>query len=128
MGRRRSQQQFGRVLTVNSKTTDGGTSWTTPTTVSPFKYNQGSVLFVDAFGTMQVTYIAFSRSHNVVASSSSTDGGATFTTNILATINAIPSPLPGGTFRTTACRRSPFPEHRCHVVWANWNGANADVL
>src|SRR5207237_9217184 len=80
---------------VISKTTDGGATWSAPVTVSPFKYNQGSVVFVDAAGVVHVTYIGFTHGHNVVGYSTSTAGGATVATKTLATVNGIPSPLPG---------------------------------
>lgn len=113
---------------VISKTTNGGTSWTAPTTVSPFKFNQGSVVFVDGFGTVHVTYIAFSKGKNVVAYSRSSDGGNTFATKVLATVNAIPSPLPGATFRVNSFPAFALDGSSLHVVWSNWNGSDADVV
>jgi len=113
---------------VISKTTNGGATWSAPVKVSPFKYNQGSVVFVDGSGNVHVTYLAFTRGHNVVAYSTSTDGGATFTTKTLATVNSIPSPLPGAAFRTNSFPAFALSGSSLHVVWANWNGTDADVL
>jgi len=113
---------------VISNTTDGGAHWSAPVRVSPFLYNQGSVVLVDATGTIHVTYEAYSRGGDVVAYSTSTDGGATFSTRVLAAINDIPSPLPGATFRDYSFPAFARDGANLHVVWSNWNGTNADVL
>jgi Neuraminidase (sialidase) len=114
---------------VISKTTDGGVTWSAPQRVSNVYTNdQGSTVVVGRSGTVYVTFETFHGSSDAVAFAVSTDGGATFTTRLIAQINDIPSPLPGATFRDDSFPALALDESALHVVWSNWNGANADVV
>jgi BNR/Asp-box repeat protein len=116
---------------VISKTTDGGVTWTAPQLVSSvFTNDQGSTVVVDNSGHVFVTFETFNGSTDAVVFSVSIDGGASFTSRQIASVQDIPSPLPGATFRDDS-----FPTlaldgttATLHVVWSNWNGSNADVV
>jgi hypothetical protein len=113
---------------VISKTTDGGLTWSAPQALSSLNNSQGSVVQVDSSGTVHVVYETYYRGQDRVAYSYSTNGGATFQTKIIGTINDIPSPLPGGNFRTNSFPAFAIDGSTLHVVWSNWNGSNADVV
>ena len=114
---------------VISKTTDGGVTWSAPRRVSDvFTNDQGSTVVVGSSGTVYVTFETFNGSADSVAFAVSTDGGATFTTRLISQINDIPSPLPGATFRDDSFPALALDGSALHVVWSNWNGANADVV
>ena len=114
---------------VISKTVDGGATWSPPLQVSRFEKNSsGSVVFVDASGTIRVTFETTASGHNWVAYATSTDGGATFNTRLLSMIADIPSPLPGATYRTDSFPGFAIDGSSLHIVWSNWTGTNAVVL
>ncbi len=114
---------------VISKTTDGGVTWSAPQRLSNvFTNDQGSTVVVGPSGTVYVTFETFNGSIDAVAFAVSADGGATFTTRLIAAINDIPSPLPGATFRDDSFPALALDGSTLHVVWSNWNGANADVV
>jgi hypothetical protein len=114
---------------VISKTTDGGLTWSAPHRISNvFTNDQGSTVVVGPTGTVYVTFETFHGSSDSVAFAVSTDGGATFTTRLIAPISDIPSPLPGATFRDDSFPALALDGSTLHVVWSNWNGADADVV
>jgi hypothetical protein len=121
---------------VISKTVDGGTTWSAPVEVSSSpslvsgdrKNTSGTTVTVDAAGIVRVTFEATSNGHDWVAYATSTDGGASFTTKLLAVIADIPSPLPGATYRDDSFPAFGMDGSTLHVVWSNWNGTNASVL
>lgn len=114
---------------VISKTTDGGITWTAPQQVSTlYTQDQGSTVVVDAAGRVYVTFETFSGSHDSVAFAVSSNGGATFTTTLIAPIDDIPSPLPNATWRTDSFPALALGGSTLHVVWSNWNGTDADVV
>src|SRR5260370_9077088 len=80
---------------VISKTTDGGVTWSAPQRVSDvFTNDQGSTVVVSTTGTVYVTFETFNGSTDSVAFAVSTDGGATFTTRLIAPVSDIPTPRP----------------------------------
>jgi hypothetical protein len=83
---------------------------------------------VDGSGHVYVTFETFHGSVDAVAFAVSTDGGANFTTRLLAPIADIPSPLPGATFRDDSFPALALSGSTLHIVWSNWNGSNADVV
>jgi hypothetical protein len=114
---------------VISKTTNGGLTWSAPHRVSNvFTDDQGSTVVVGKNGTVYVTFETFSGSTDAVAFAVSTDGGATFTTRLIAPVSDIPSPLPGATFRDDSFPALALDGSTLHVVWSNWNGTDADVV
>jgi hypothetical protein len=114
---------------VISKTTDGGVTWSAPHRVSNvFTDDQGSTVVVSNTGTVYVTFETFIGGTDSVAFAVSTDGGATFATRRIAPVSDIPSPLPGATFRDDSFPALALDGSTLHVVWSNWNGANADVV
>jgi len=114
---------------VISKTTDGGVTWSAPNRVSDvFTNDQGSTVVVSKTGTVHVTFETFHGSTDAVAFAVSTDGGATFTTRLIAPISDIPSPLPGATFRDDSFPALALDGSTLHVAWSNWNGTDADVV
>jgi hypothetical protein len=121
----------GRTLSspiVISKTSDGGATWSAPKTFSSFSRSQGSVVQVDSNGWVHVTFETFSKGKDIAAYAVSKDGGATWTTKSLGTINDIPSPLPGALYRTNSFPAFALDGSSLHVVWSNWNGTDADVV
>jgi BNR repeat protein len=114
---------------VISKTTDGGVTWSAPQRVSDvFTNDQSSTVLVSQQGTVYVSFETFHGSADAVAFAVSTDGGASFTTRLLAQINDIPSPLPGATFRDNSFPAMAIDGSALHIVWSNWNGTDADVV
>lgn len=114
---------------VISKTTDGGLTWSAPHRVSSvFTDDQGSTVVVSKTGTVYVTFETFNGRTDSVAFAVSTDGGATFTTRLIAPVSDIPSPLPGATFRDDSFPALALDGSTLHVVWSNWNGTDADVV
>ena len=114
---------------VISKTTDGGLTWSTPRRVSDVYTNdQGSTVVVSNSGTVYVTFETYHGNTAGVAFAVSTDGGATFSSRLIAPINDIPSPLPGATFRDDSFPALALDGSTLHVVWSNWNGTDADVV
>jgi hypothetical protein len=114
---------------VISKTTNGGRNWSAPHRVSNVYTNdQGSTVVVGPSGTVYVTFETFHGNTDSVAFAVSRDGGASFTTKLIAPIADIPSPLPGATFRDDSYPALALDGHTLHVVWSNWNGSDADVV
>jgi hypothetical protein len=114
---------------VLSKTTNGGRTWSAPHRVSNvFTNDEGATVVVGKTGTVYVTFETFNGSTDSVAFAVSTNGGATFTTRLIAPISDIPSPLPGATFRDNSFPALAIDGSMLHVVWSNWNGTDADVV
>ncbi len=114
---------------VISKTTDGGVTWTPPQLVSArFTDSQGATVVVGANGTVYLTFETFLGSTDAAIFAVSTDGGASFSSRVIAPIQDIPSPLPGATFRDDSFPALALDGSTLHVVWSNWNGSNADVV
>lgn len=124
-----TQFQGSSSAVVISKTTDGGVTWSPPRRISNvFTNGQGSTVVVDNSGHVYVTFETFNGSFDGVAFAVSTDGGASFTTRLIARVDDIPSPLPGATFRDDSYPTLALDGTTLHVVWSNWNGSNADTV
>jgi hypothetical protein len=93
-----------------------------------YALDQGSTVVVDAAGTVHVTFESFNGTQDQLIYARSTDGGASFSVSALATVNDIPSPLPGATFRDDSFPALALDGSTLHIVWSNWNGSNADVV
>jgi len=121
---------------VISNTVDGGTTWSAPVPVSSEpsqvsgdrKNTQGSTVTVDATGTVRVTFETTAFGRDWVAYATSTDGGATFSTRLLAMIADIPSPLLGATYRDDSFPALAMDGSSLHIVWSNWTGTNARIV
>ncbi len=124
----------GSTRIMFSRSTDGGASFSAPVQISDELGGvQGSVPVVDSRG---VIYVAWQRSETILVDKSA-DGGLTWTTDVLAaTIDALPSPLPGADFRvnsfpTIAIDRSPgLSSGNVYLAWADRTGVGQgpDVL
>lgn len=79
-------------------------------------------------GNVYVTFETFNGSADTVVFAVSTDGGATFSSRQIATVQDIPSPLPGATFRDDSFPALALDGSTLHIVWSNWNGTDADVV
>jgi hypothetical protein len=124
-----TQFKGGSSAIVISRTTDGGLTWSAPQRISNvFTNDQGSTVVVGSSGTVYVTFETFNGSSDSVAFAVSTDGGATFTTRLIAPVSDIPSPLPGASFRDDSFPALALDGSTLHVVWSNWNGTDADVV
>ncbi|HEU5422825.1 MAG TPA: sialidase family protein [Nitrolancea sp.] len=115
-------------IIVLSQTSDGGAHWSAPVAISPFLYSQGSVGQVDDAGQVHIVYEAFSHGKNVIAHSVDDPASGAVQTEIASVENFVPSPLPGMTFRTNSFPGFALDGNTLHVVWANWNGSDADVV
>src|SRR5260370_9498771 len=122
-------------LVVISKTVDGGKTWSAPVEVpsSPSlgsgdrKNTSGSTVTLDGSCVVRVTFEATAHGHDWVAYAASTDGGASFSTPLLAIMADIPSPVAGATYRQTNFTRFGMDGSTLHVAWSNWNGTNASI-
>ena len=123
-------QAFSSAIVI-SKTTDGGVTWSAPELVSAqFTDDQGSTVLVDSNGRVFVSFETYdgSSGRDFAVVAVSTDGGASFSSKEVASIQDIPSPLPGATFRDDSFPALALDGSTLHMVWSNWNGSNADVL
>ena len=90
-----------------SRSVDGGVNWSAPVRVSDGDATQGSVP-VKAGNAVYVVFYDFGanlsiRSDDFIKLDKSTDGGATWGTDVpVASVVEIPSPLPGWGFRTNS--------------------------
>ncbi|MCI0449894.1 MAG: T9SS type A sorting domain-containing protein, partial [Chlorobi bacterium] len=113
------------------KSTNGGVNWTaSPVAVSSGGSVQGSNLCVSRNGQVNVVWLGFGGNANVMFDRS-TDGGATFGTDIQIASGTFPSGLPNGvsTFPYIAVDNSTGPNAgNLYVVFADNRNSDCDVF
>ncbi len=116
-----------------ARSTDGGTSFSTPLEISTVDANQGSMPVVGPNGEVYVFWEDFLTDNHVV--DRSLDGGVTFGTDlVVAAVNPVSFPLPGFAFRGNSfpyaavdTSGGPF-DGRIYVAWADQGSDGADIL
>jgi uncharacterized repeat protein (TIGR01451 family) len=113
-----------------SRSTDGGATFSTPMEISDTSYssNQGSIPAVGPNGEVYVVWYNYNTGGQRMAVS--LDGGATFGTPFpVASVNAIPSPLPGGNFRVNSFPTQAIDQNtgNLYVAWNDYVNGDADI-
>jgi uncharacterized repeat protein (TIGR01451 family) len=112
-----------------SRSTDGGTSYSTPMQISDFSWNQGSIPAVGPYGEVYVVWYNYDTQAQRMTVS--TDGGGSFGTPFhVSTVIPIPSPLPGGSFRVNSFPTIAIDQNNgnLYVAWNDYRNGDADVL
>jgi uncharacterized repeat protein (TIGR01451 family) len=113
-----------------SRSTDGGSSFSTPYAISDssLSNNQGSIPVVGPGGVLYVAWYNYDQYS--IRINKSTNGGASFgTPNLVAYINPIPSPLPGGGFRDNSFPTMAVDQNTgyVYVAWSDSRNGDADI-
>ncbi len=113
-----------------SRSTDGGSTYVNPFQISDsgLSSNQGSIPAVGPDGTLYVAWFNYDTS--AIRLNKSTNGGLSFGTPVhVASVKAIPSPLPGAEFRDNS-----FPtmdvdptNGNVYVAWSDYRNGDADI-
>lgn len=117
----------GKILFSSSS--NGGSTFSTPITLSDSSLNQGSV---PAVGPGGLVYVAWRDiTNNRVKAAKSTNGGVSFSTPVVvARVAPIPNPLPGSSFRTNTNPTIAVDpgSGAVYVAWNDYARGNADIL
>ena len=113
-----------------SRSTDGGSSFSTPFAISDssLSSNQGSIPVVGPDGTVYVAWYNFDQ--DFIRINKSTNGGSSFgTPRLVADITSVPSPLPGGEFRTYSFPTMAVDQNTgyLYVAWSDFQNGDADI-
>ncbi len=113
-----------------SRSTDGGASFSPPYGISDqsLTSNQGSIPVVGPDGVIYVAWLNFNQ--DSIRINKSTNGGASFgTPSLVANISSIPSPLPGGEFRTYSFPTMAVDPNNgyVYVAWSDFRNGDADI-
>lgn len=113
-----------------SRSTDGGASFSTPYQISDtnISFNQGSLPVVGPDGVVYVTWLNYDTS--VIRMVKSTNGGASFGTPFpVASVDEIPSPLPGAGFRDDSFPTMAVDPNNgyVYVAWSDYRNGDADI-
>jgi len=113
-----------------SRSTDGGTSFSVPIQISDSNYyfNQGSLPVVGPDGILYVAW--FNYNTGGIRMAKSTNGGQSFGTPFpVASVNEIPSPLPGGAFRDNSFPTMAVDQTNgnVYVAWSDYRNGDADI-
>jgi PKD repeat protein len=113
-----------------SRSTDGGASFSVPYRISDTSYssNQGSIPVVGPDGVIYVAW--FNYDTGGVRMAKSTNGGQSFGTPFpVASVDEIPSPLPGGDFRDNSFPTAAVDLNTgyVYVAWSDYRNLDADI-
>jgi hypothetical protein len=123
----RFQDGFPFASIVWSRTTDGGKHWSKGKRISTQDQNQGSVVVLDAEGTVHVVWLAFTVDSAQVEYS--VRKGTHFSKpRVLSTVDEIRSPTTWGNIFTNSFPSLAVDGTTLHLVWPNWNGKDADIV
>lgn len=113
-----------------SRSTDGGATFSAPFRISDSDYdsNQGSIPVVGPDGVLYVAWFNYYPSS--IRMVKSTNGGQSFGTPFqVATVDDIPSPLPGGDFRDNSFPTMTVDHNNgnVYVAWSDYRNGDADI-
>ena len=113
-----------------SRSIDGGTTFSAPFRISDSEYdsNQGSLPVVGPDGILYVSWFNYYPSS--IRMVKSTNGGQSFGTPFqVATVDDIPSPLPGGNFRDNSFPTMAIDRNNgyVYVAWSDYRNGDADI-
>ncbi len=112
-----------------SRSTDGGTSYSTPMQISDLSSNQGSIPAVGPNGQVYAVWYNYNTSAQRMAVSM--NGGGSFGTPFhVSSVIPIPSPLPGGAFRVNSFPTITIDQNNgnLYVAWNDYRNGDADIL
>lgn len=114
-----------------TKSTNSGVNWSTPSNVSDQTNNlQGSDICISRNGQVNVVWLGFSTNADVTFDRS-TNGGATFQTDIIVTTGEFPNGLPNdvNTFPTIAVDNSTGPRSGwIYIAFADNRNGDCDIF
>jgi len=113
-----------------SRSSDGGASFTPPFAISDssLSSNQGSIPVVGPDGVVYVAWYNYNQ--DSIRLNKSTNGGESFgTPSLVASIESIPSPLPGGGFRDNSFPTIAVDQNNgyIYIAWADFRNGDADI-
>jgi hypothetical protein len=110
------------------KTTDGGKTFSKPKLLTGINYNQGSQIVVDGSGNAHVVWYSAPSSGDSIAYRKIANDGKLSSLRYLAKARHVASPVPWAEFYTNSFPSLAIDGEMLHVVWANWNGKDADIV
>ena len=119
----------GTFTTIFSRSTNGGQTWSA-TIATPSTGGNLPGMTVDASGNVYVSTEGITQATaNLIQVTKLTNGGTLVAgTTTAATFVAIPSPLPGGIFRTFTIPQMAADSSGVYLVWDDFRTGNANVL
>lgn len=111
-----------------SRTTNGGKTWRKFQMLLQFNTNHGPQVAVDSAGFAHVVFLSRTNTGDFLGYTRIAPNGAIAPARMISSIRHVRSPVPWGNFYTNSFPRLAIDEQVLHVVWANWNGKNGDVV
>lgn len=112
-----------------SRTTNGGKTWSKPQLLLQFNVNLGPQVAVDTNGVAHVVWLSGSDAGSFVGYTTVSPKGSIAAARMISRVREVRSPVPwGSSFYTNSFPRIAIDGRTIHVVWANWNGKNADIV